>query len=55
VHSLRAGLGSSAAAGGTSERAMMNQTGSPLDDHCAALRRAANLFAADNAANFTGL
>jgi hypothetical protein len=33
----------------------MNQIGSPLDDLGAALRREANLFAADNAASFTGL
>ena len=49
-HSLRAGLATSAAAGGASERAIMAQTGHRSTDMVRRYIREANLFAADNAA-----
>jgi hypothetical protein len=55
AHSLRAGLATSAAAGGASERAIMNQTGHRSTDMVRRYIRAANLFAPDNAASLAGL
>src|SRR5260370_33318249 len=49
-HSLRAGLATSAAAGGASERAIMAQTGHRSTDMVRRYIREANLFAAHNAA-----
>jgi integrase len=54
-HSLRAGLATSAAAGGASERAIMNQTGHKSTTMVRRYIREANLFAADNAASLAGL
>jgi site-specific recombinase XerD len=54
-HSLRAGLATSAAAGGASERAIMNQTGHRSTDMVRRYIREANLFAPDNAASLAGL
>jgi tetratricopeptide (TPR) repeat protein len=54
-HSLRAGVASSAAAGGASERAIMNQTGHRSTEMVRRYIREANLFAADNAASLAGL
>ncbi|MBV9579135.1 MAG: tyrosine-type recombinase/integrase [Chloroflexi bacterium] len=54
-HSLRAGLATSAAAGGASERAIMNQTGHTSTTMVRRYIREANLFAADNAASLAGL
>jgi len=54
-HSLRAGLATSAAAGGASERAIMAQTGHRSTDMVRRYIREANLFAADNAAGLAGL
>jgi integrase len=54
-HSLRAGLATSAAAGGALERAIMNQTGHRSTSMVRRYIREANLFAADNAAGLTGL
>lgn len=54
-HSLRAGLATSAAAGGASERAIMNQTGHRSTTMVRRYIREANLFAADNAASLAGL
>ena len=54
-HSLRAGLATSAAAGGASERAIMNQTGNRSTDMARRYIREANLFAPDNAASLAGL
>src|SRR5438067_11298022 len=49
-HSLRAGLATSAAAGGASERSIMNQTGHRSSSMVRRYIREANVFAADNAA-----
>jgi integrase len=54
-HSLRAGLATSAAAGGASERAIMNQTGHRSTHMVRRYIREANLFAASNAASLAGL
>jgi integrase len=54
-HSLRAGLATSAAAGGASEGAIMAQTGHRSTDMVRRYIREANLFAADNAASLAGL
>lgn len=54
-HSLRAGLATSAAAGGASERAIRAQTGHRSNEMVRRYIRAANLFAADNAASLAGL
>ena len=54
-HSLRSGLATSAAAGGASERAIMNQTGHRSTSMVRRYIREANLFAADNAATLAGL
>jgi integrase len=54
-HSLRAGLATSAAAGGASERAIMAQTGHRSTDMGRRYIREANLFTADNAASLAGL
>lgn len=54
-HSLRAGLATSAAAGGASERAIMAQTGHRSTDMVRRYIREANLLAADNAASLAGL
>jgi integrase len=54
-HSLRAGLATSAAAGGASERAIMNQTGHRSTTMVRRYIREANLFAVDNAARLAGL
>jgi integrase len=54
-HSLRAGLATSAAAGGASERDIMNQTGHRSTDMVRRYIREANLFAPDNAASLAGL
>jgi site-specific recombinase XerD len=54
-HSLRAGLATSAAAGGASERAIMNQTGHRSTAMVRRYIREANLFAPDNAASLAGL
>jgi integrase len=54
-HSLRAGLATSAPAGGASERAIMNQTGHRSTDMVRRYIREANLFAPDNAASLAGL
>jgi integrase len=54
-HSLRAGLATSAAAGGASERAIMNQTGHRSTDMVRRYIGEANLFAPDNAASLAGL
>jgi integrase len=54
-HSLRAGLATSAAAGGASERSIMNQTGHRSTSMVRRYIREANLFAADNAASLAGL
>jgi len=54
-HSLRAGLATSAAAGGASERAIMNQTGHRSTTMVRRYIREGNLFAADNAASLAGL
>ncbi|MBV9329598.1 MAG: site-specific integrase [Chloroflexi bacterium] len=54
-HSLRAGLATSAPAGGASEWAIMAQTGHRSTDMVRRYMRAANLFAADNAASLAGL
>jgi integrase len=54
-HSLRAGLATSAAAGGASERAIMNQTGHRSTTMVRRYIREANLFSEDNAASLAGL
>lgn len=54
-HSLRSGLAASAAAGGASERAIMNQTGHRSTSMVRRYIREANLFAPDNAASLAGL
>jgi site-specific recombinase XerD len=54
-HPLRAGLATSAAAGGASERTIMAQTGHRSADMVLRYIREANLFAADNAASLAGL
>jgi integrase len=54
-HSLRAGLATSAAAGGASERAIMAQTGHRSITMVRRYIREANLFSADNAASLAGL
>jgi len=54
-HSLRAGLATSAAAGGASERAIMNQTGHRSTTMARRYIREANLFTRDNAATLAGL
>jgi integrase len=54
-HSLRAGLATSPAAGGASERAIMNQTGHRSTDMVRRYIREANLFAPDNAASLAGV
>ena len=53
--SLRAGLATSAAAGGASERAIVAQTGHRSADMVRRYVREANLFAADNGASLGGL
>lgn len=54
-HSLRAGLATSAAAGGASERDIMAQTGHRSADMVRRYIREANLFASTNAASLAGL
>jgi integrase len=54
-HSLRSGLATSAAAGGASERSIMNQTGHRSTSMVRRYIRAANLFTADNPASLAGL
>jgi integrase len=53
-HSLRAGLATSAAAGGASERAIMAQTGHRSVTMVRRYIRSGSLFT-ENAAGFTGL
>ena len=53
-HSLRAGLATSAAAGGASERDIMQQTGHRSSDMVRRYIREANLFKS-NAASLAGL
>ena len=54
-HSLRAGLATSAAAGGASERDIMNQTGHRSADMVRRYIRERNLFNKTNAASLAGL
>ena len=54
-HSLRAGLATSAAAGGASERDIMNQTGHRSSDMVRRYIREGNLFHKTNAASLAGL
>src|SRR5262249_43252745 len=54
-HSLRAGLATSAAAGGASQRHTMTQTARRSTTMVRRYIREANLFAADNAASLAGL
>jgi integrase len=54
AHSLRAGLATSAAAGGASERAIMNQTGHRSTKTVRGYIREGSLFR-DNAAAWSGI